>query len=159
MSVLHAFVGEENVLEVEDLIFEALENSAEGKKEVMDMVMQFEELPAHYRTEMDALDNRALARVLITGYQANTDTILFDPIPNFIFTRDIAVVVNDHVVISKAAKEARFRENLLTRFTFWHNPRFDALKEAGKGSGLAPDQCLLVLGEVVPGADVIGPGW
>jgi arginine deiminase len=49
-----------------------------------------------------------LADVLITGYLKEEDYILFDPIPNFIFTSDIAVTVNDHVIITKPGKEARF---------------------------------------------------
>lgn len=131
-QVLAQFTGAQNVMEVEDIIREALDHSAEGKKTILDMIMQFEELPTVYREELERMDHRALARVLITGYIPDTDTILFDPIPNFIFTRDIAVVVNDHVIISKAAKEARYRENLLTRFSFWHHPLFEGMREAGK---------------------------
>lgn len=132
VDVLSKFVGAENVLEVEDIIREALDNSEEGKKEVLDMIVHFEELPSSYRKELDLIDHHTLAKVLITGYLQETDTIFFDPIPNFIFTRDIAVVVNDHVVISKAAKTARYRENLLTRFSFWHHPLFDQMKTDGK---------------------------
>jgi len=131
-DILSCFVGQENVLEVEEIIRGALDNSEEGKKEVLDMIMAFEELPSVYRKELDQMEHKTLARVLITGYMPENDTIYFDPIPNFIFTRDIAVVVNDHIVITKAAKEARFRENLLTRFSIWHNPLFDAMKEPGK---------------------------
>jgi arginine deiminase len=132
VNVLSQFVGRENVLEVEEIIRQALDNSEEGKKEVLDMIMQFEELPSAYRQELDRIDNSALAKVLITGYLPDTDTILFDPIPNFIFTRDIAVVLNDHVIITKAAKEARYRENLLTRFSFWHHPMFSDMKDNGR---------------------------
>ncbi|HLF65496.1 MAG TPA: arginine deiminase family protein [Saprospiraceae bacterium] len=132
VQVLWQFVGRENVLEVEDIIREALDHSPEGKKEILDMIMQFEELPSDYRQDLDRIGHRELAKVLISGYLPETDTILFDPIPNFIFTRDIAVVINDHVIISKAAKEARYRENLLTRFSFWHHPLFEAMKEPGK---------------------------
>jgi arginine deiminase len=131
-QVLGQFLDPGHVYEVEDIIRGALDNSEEGKKEVLDMIMAFEELPTIYRQELDAMDHKTLARVLITGYMPENDTIYFDPIPNFIFTRDIAVVVNDHIVITKAAKEARFRENLLTRFSIWHNPLFDAMKEPGK---------------------------
>ncbi|RMG84382.1 MAG: arginine deiminase, partial [Bacteroidetes bacterium] len=62
----------------------------------------------------------------------NEDFYLFDPIPNFIFTRDIAVAVNDHVVVTKAAKIARARENFLTRLIFWSHPDFAYLKAEGK---------------------------
>jgi arginine deiminase len=66
---------------------------------------------------------------LITGYCEQTDEILFDPIPNFIFTRDIAVMINDHVVITKPSKTARQRENYLARFIFWEHPMFKVLQE------------------------------
>jgi arginine deiminase len=58
--------------------------------------------------------------------------IYFDPIPNFIFTRDIAVFVHDYVIITKAAKSARFRENLLTRFIFAAHPMFSDTNAQGK---------------------------
>ena len=49
------------------------------------------------------------------------------PSQNFIFTRDIAVTINDHILITKAAKSARFRENLLTRFIIHAHPLFQDL--------------------------------
>lgn len=131
-SVLKQFVGEENVLEVETLIFEALEASPEGREILIRKITDFEELPKIFSEELAQLPNEQLAQTLISGYSKATDTILFDPIPNFIFTRDIAVMINDHVVITKAAKEARHRENLLTRFLFWRHPMFEAMKNDDK---------------------------
>lgn len=131
-SVLTAFLGEGNVLETETLICEALADSQEGKEEIIDLICTFEELPMVFRNEMLALPDDVLARALITGYVPDTDTILFDPVPNFIFTRDIAVVVNDHVVITKAAKDARHRENLLTRFIFWRHPMFRDVRDSNR---------------------------
>ncbi|MGB1217870.1 MAG: arginine deiminase family protein, partial [Saprospiraceae bacterium] len=78
------------------------------------------------------LSNEELKDTLVTGYCPSTDSIMFDPIPNFIFTRDIAVTVNDHVIVTRAAKEARYRENFLTRFIFWAHPNYAAMHEAGK---------------------------
>jgi arginine deiminase len=131
-DVLAAFLGAEHVIDFEAIIRGALDHSEEGKQEILDKVMEFEELPGIYRSELETLDHRTLARVLMTGYLPDNDTIYFDPVPNFIFTRDIAVVVNDHIIITKAAKEARHRENLLTRFGIWHHPLFEAQKEKGK---------------------------
>jgi arginine deiminase len=48
------------------------------------------------------------------------------------FTRDIAVTIKDHILITKAAKEARFRENLLSRFIFNNHPIFKETKEADR---------------------------
>jgi len=128
-KILNAFLGEENVLETQQLIFEALENDSKGKNEILDTIIDFEELPKSYKAQLDNMSNKYLAEVLITGYDEKNDHILFDPIPNFIFTRDIAITVNDHVIITKAAKEARARENYLTRFIFWSHPIFKDLKD------------------------------
>ncbi len=132
VNVLRQFVGNDNVLEVENLICEALDYSPEGREKLIRLISDFEELPKVFSTELTALPNEELAKTIISGYCPSTDTILFDPIPNFIFTRDIAVMVNDHVVITKAAKEARFRENLLTRFMFRRHPMFEKLKSEKK---------------------------
>jgi arginine deiminase len=130
--VLHSFMGKENVLETRELIHEALDADGDTKVELIDLIVNYEELPATARSLLLELPHDVLSEVLITGYFAEQDHILFDPIPNFIFTRDIAVVVNDHVVVTKAAKEARFRENFLTRFIFWSHPLFRPIREAGK---------------------------
>ena len=131
-DVLKAFLGDENVLEVEDLLMETLGYDAEAKAEMVDKIVDFEEIPSSFKKELLALNDRDLAEVLISGYNKHSDHILFDPIPNFIFTRDIAAVVNDHVIITKAAKEARFRENFLTRCIFWAHPIFRKLRNENR---------------------------
>jgi len=128
-SVLEAFLGPGNVLEIQDLVLESLKADPGAKAHLMEYIASFEELPKDYVAELLAMDDERLAGVLISGHDPETDYIYFDPVPNLIFTRDIAVVVNGHIVITKAAKEARFRENLLSRFIFWYHPSFQHLKE------------------------------
>ncbi len=131
-SILKAFIGEENVLQTRQLLIEALQSGDESRKEMIHLIVDYEELPTSYEDMLLDLDDEKLAEVLISGYYADDDRVLFDPIPNFIFTRDIAVTVNDHVVVTKAAKEARFRENFLTRFICWAHPIFARLREEGR---------------------------
>ena len=131
-AVLRAFLGDENVLESHQLLLESLQDDRETREEVIRMIIDYEELPKSYIQLLSDLPDEKLARTLITGYLEDDDHILLDPIPNFIFTRDLAVVVNDHVVITKASKMARFRENFLTRFICWSHPIFKGLREAGK---------------------------
>ena len=131
-DVLKAFVGPGNVLEVEELLAETMSFDQEAKEEMVDKVIEFEELPHALKKEMMALSDQDLAELLISGYNKHNGHILFDPIPNFIFTRDIAAVVNDHVIITKAAKEARYRENFLTRCIFWAHPIFRTLRDEGR---------------------------
>ena len=128
-SILSHFIGREYVLEVRDLILESFKADPKAKEHFMGYIANFEELPAKFVEELNAMDDERLTQVLITGHDAPSDCIYFDPVPNLIFTRDIAVVVNDHIVITKAAKEARYRENLLSRFIFWYHPLFQHLKE------------------------------
>ncbi len=131
-DVLRAFIGKANVLETRNLLIEALQAGDESRQEMIKLIVDYEELPSSYGDMLLNLDNETLADVLITGYFAENDHVLFDPIPNFIFTRDIAVTVNDHLVITKAAKEARFRENFLTRFICYAHPIFQKMHREGK---------------------------
>ena len=103
-DVLDEFVGQDNVHEAEKLILEALNADATKREELINRAVQYEELPSSDADALKAMDNETLTQVLVTGYQQEDDHIYFDPIPNFIFTRDIAVAVNDHVIITKAAK-------------------------------------------------------
>lgn len=131
-DLLRRFIGSENVLEIAQLFREALDHDQEAKREMLDMIVGWEELPPSYADDLEKLPHDELTDTLITGYWAAEDHVLFDPIPNFIFTRDVAVTVNDHIIITKAAKQARFRENFLTRFVMWAHPIFRPLREAGR---------------------------
>jgi Arginine deiminase len=130
-KVLRAFVGKNNVLEVRDLLAESC-RLEESRYEVIHKIVDFEELPYSFIPRLSSLSPEQLADTLITGYLEPEDRILFDPIPNLIFTRDIAVTVKEHVIITKAAKSARFRENFLTRLIFSSHPVFQRLKADGK---------------------------
>ncbi|HRI00226.1 MAG TPA: arginine deiminase family protein [Saprospiraceae bacterium] len=131
-KVLETFLGKDNVLETEDLIKVGLDANPDIKLEVIQLIKEFEELPNEYVKLLLNMDHTSLAEVLITGYYREESLILFDPIPNFIFTRDIALTINDHVVITKANKYVRHRENLLTRFIFHAHPYFKHLAEENK---------------------------
>ena len=125
--LLRRFLGNDGVLEMADLLAESIAASPEATHEVLDMIIGWEELPKSYLAQLEALSPSELTDVLITGYMPQADRRLFDPIPNFIFTRDIAVTINDHLLITKAAKDARSRENFLTRLVIFAHPLFREL--------------------------------
>jgi arginine deiminase len=131
-GILRCFLGDDNVLETRELLAGAIAADLKTKEWVIHEIVDYEELPKSLEAKLMALPDDELADVLITGYLPSENHILFDPIPNFIFTRDIAVTVNDHVIITKPGKEARFRENYLARFIFWSHPIFAHLKEQGR---------------------------
>ena len=64
-----------------------------------------------------------LAKILISGSLPDK-SMLFAPLPNFIFTRDIGIVINDHILLNKPAKQARTREALLAQYIFFNHPIF-----------------------------------
>ena len=130
-KTLEYCIGAENVLETEQLLEESL-HDVNMRNELINKVLEFEELPSSYSEYFSGLSPKQLANVLITGYLKEESHVFFDPIPNFIFTRDIAVTIKDHVIITKAAKEARQRENLLTRFIFVNHRLFEGMLADGK---------------------------
>ncbi|MCB0514796.1 MAG: arginine deiminase family protein [Chitinophagales bacterium] len=75
-----------------------------------------------------------LARVLITGFikwipneegkrNGKREMLrqLFPPIPNFIFTRDICIVVNDHLLLSKLSNNIRQRESIIIKYIAYYH--------------------------------------
>ena len=78
-----------------------------------------------YETQqfLQELDPVQLAKTFITGAM-DDDHLLFAPIPNFIFTRDIGIVINSYVLLNKPAKKARTREALLAKYIFFNHPLF-----------------------------------
>jgi len=79
-----------------------------------------------YQDEKDLQEYSAveLAKTFISG-TANDKQLLFAPIPNFIFTRDIGITIKDHVLLNKPAKKARTREALLAKYIFFNHPLFN----------------------------------
>ncbi|MBK9272447.1 MAG: arginine deiminase [Saprospiraceae bacterium] len=131
-KILGFLIGSENVLETEVLIRESLDASMDLKAELILKIKEWEELPKAWVDELNNMDHVELAKVLISGYDSKGDKIYFDPIPNFIFTRDIGLAIKDHIVITKAAKSVRHRENLLTRFFLYAHPLFAHLNLENK---------------------------
>ncbi len=64
-----------------------------------------------------------LSTVLVSGSMPEGESI-FSPIPNLIFTRDVGIVINNHILLNKPAKDARARETLLARYVFFNHPLF-----------------------------------
>lgn len=52
--------------------------------------------------------------------------ITMQPVPNLMFTRDLAAVVHDHIIMSFAATAARTRESIIINVVLNHHPLFSA---------------------------------
>lgn len=68
-------------------------------------------------------EEHELSKIFITGAMPNGEMI-FPPLPNLIFTRDLGIVINDHILLNKPAKKARSREAMLVKYIFFNHPFF-----------------------------------
>ncbi|MBP3192846.1 arginine deiminase family protein [Natronogracilivirga saccharolytica] len=105
------------------------------------------------RSELLDLDAAGLLELIVTGMTASLPKLTLDPAPNMLFTRDLASVVNDRIILSRAAKPARVREFLLMETIARFHPLFDSLKKniihIGKQDSVEGGDILVASEEVV----------
>ena len=116
------FYRSEKVVELQWLLADILTNH-EIKLKLVASVCAIEGCSYDTQKELQQLDSVQLAKTFISGSMDN-DRMLFAPIPNFIFTRDIGIVINHYVLLNKPAKKARTREALLAKYIFFNHPLF-----------------------------------
>lgn len=118
------FIDSKNVVEVQVLLAEVLEDTL-ARIEIVASVCSIE--GCDYKTQkelMEEPESHNLAKTLITGLIRRPhaeDEFLFPPIPNFLFTRDLGVVLGDRLILSKASKSARMRESLLFKYIAYYS--------------------------------------
>ena len=138
-KVLAAFLGDENVIEFQTLLRDLL--SQEDKKlSLIKLVATFEELDPEMEQKLSQLKSKRLAKVLTTGRLKGIAESLFPPLPNFIFTRDIGVMINDHLLTCLADKAPRKRESILAWFVFHNHPLFQSFQNENKFIDLSEDE-------------------
>jgi arginine deiminase len=122
-----SFFRSDKVIELEWLLAEILEDH-EIKLKLVASVCAVENCSYNTQTQLLDLPPARLSKVMISGTLAG-DNLLFPPIPNFIFTRDIGIVINQYVLLNRPAKKARTREALLAKYIFFNHPLFAAYKD------------------------------
>ena len=120
------YFNSEKVIEFQKLLTDLLANSA-IKTQLIAAAVAVEGCSQRVQTMLMAMPDQELANILITG-STKAKELLFPPIPNLIFTRDIGIVVNDHLLLNKPARLARTREALLAKYIFFNHPIFGNLK-------------------------------
>ncbi len=116
------FFYSENVIELQWLLADIL-NDYEIKLKLVSSICAIENCSYETQQQLHGLDAKLLAKVFITG-SMDDDNMLFPPIPNFIFTRDIGIVINKYILLNKPARKARIREALLAKYIFFNHPFF-----------------------------------
>ncbi|WP_442592225.1 arginine deiminase family protein [Pedobacter sp. AW31-3R] len=115
------------VIEVQNLLADILEDKLIRNKLVAS-VCAIEGCTYKLQLQLANTHPKELAKIFISGSLEN-DLMIFAPIPNLIFTRDVGITINNHILLNKPAKKARSRETLLMRYIFFNHPIFSAYTE------------------------------
>jgi arginine deiminase len=154
-EALSIFTGKDNLVDAQNLLADILE-FPDVRKKLLDITFQLERLNDNSLKEISSLDSDLLASILITGTTGTKN--IFNPLPNLIFTRDIGIVINDHLLIGLASKDARKRESLIANFIFTYHPIFKELFDTDKLIDLSKGGQTLLNGQEnlsVEGGDVM----
>jgi len=117
------FHASTKVIEIQSLLSDILQDKGIREK-LTASVCAIENCTYGLQQTLTDTDPIELAKVLISGSMTGQDKMIFAPIPNFIFSRDIGIAINDHILINKPAKQARARETLLMRYILFNHPLF-----------------------------------
>lgn len=118
------------VIEIVDLILEVFQQEDARNYFVEQLVKEFPEENLHViQKELNRLDADDLLAFVVQGYIKNSKGFTLNPSPNLLFTRDLAAVVGNSILISRAAKKARLRESLLMETLVHFHPLFESVRE------------------------------
>jgi len=121
------FHHSDKVIEIQSLLADILENTI-VKNNLVAAVCAIE--GCNYRLQQQLVNKEPikLAKIVLSG-SLDDEHMIFAPIPNLIFTRDLGVVINNHILLNKPAKKARSRESLIMRYIFFNHPLFAAYQQ------------------------------
>jgi arginine deiminase len=115
------YFNSSKVLDAQHLLEEILKDE-KVKLRLIAAVCSYEESSLQIQQKLESIaDTALLAKILITGVLpaeengSREDQFIFPPIPNFIFTRDIGIMIKDHILLSRMATTVRKRESLITK--------------------------------------------
>lgn len=114
------------VIEVQSLLADILENYT-VKTSLVAAVCAIE--GCNYQLQQTLLNQNPvkLAKIVLSG-SLDDEHMIFAPIPNLIFTRDLGVVINNFILLNKPAKKARSRESMIMRYIFFNHSLFEDVR-------------------------------
>ena len=144
----------DHVFEITDLAYDVLEH-ADARRFFIDEL--------HYaqpgisinllRDKLLDLDTSSLLEFIVSGKTDRLQNISLHPAPNLLFTRDLAALVNDRIILSRAAMAARTREFLLMETIVRFHPMLESLSDKiihiGKQDSVEGGDILVASPEVV----------
>ncbi|QQL50907.1 arginine deiminase family protein [Mucilaginibacter ginkgonis] len=122
-----AFHASYKVIEMQLLLSQILED-ADIRTKLVAAVCAIENCNYRLQEQLNSTEPVELAKIFISGSIDDANHMIFAPIPNLIFSRDIGIIIGKHILINKPAKKARARETLLARYIFFNHPMFAAYR-------------------------------
>ena len=134
-KVIKYFIGEDNCIEFTTLLIDILKDN-NIKKTLLNECLELEK--SLYNTQhsstiisdLQSMNASEILYILLTGEKehGSKEKIFQNPIPNLIFTRDIAAVIGQTILITWGCRIARKRENILSKYIFNHHHIFQGIK-------------------------------
>jgi len=121
------FHASDKVVELQWLLAQVLENN-DVKIQMIASVCALEACTYDTQLQLMNFTPIQLSKVFISGTH-NDNQMLFPPIPNFIFTRDIGITINEHILLNRPATLARTREALIVKYIIFHHPYFETYRK------------------------------
>ncbi len=121
------FYTSDKVIEIQTLLADILEDE-DIRNKLTASVCAIESCNYRMQQKLTDTDPVELAKIFISGSLDNNEMI-FAPIPNLIFSRDIGITINNYLLLNKPAKKARSRETLLARYIFFNHPMFSGYRD------------------------------
>ena len=118
------------VLEIVDLFKDSIQQEDARAFFIEQLIREFpEENLSVIEKQLLDLDAQQLLEFSTQGVLPKGNKFSLLPSPNLLFTRDLAAVVDDTILISRAATRTRLRESLMMETLVHFNPLFDSVRE------------------------------
>lgn len=149
-----AMPKEGTVYEIRDLFLECFEREEARFFFIEDLIRRLSEMNLHtIEEELLQLSPDALLQFVIEGATPAIRGFAMPPTPNLLFTRDLAAVVGDNILLSRPAKKARLREAILMETLAKYHPLFagmrDNIIQIGKQESIEGGDVLVVSDRLV----------
>jgi arginine deiminase len=116
------------VIQIGTLLRESFDEEAARWAFIEQICSVSEERNLHgFEDDLKKLSPEELYDFVLTGRSALP--IRMHPLPNLIFTRDVAAVVHDQIILSHAATAARTRESVILHVVLKHHPLFAPIRD------------------------------
>ncbi len=125
-----AMPGDGEIIEILDLAEKAFEKTEAREFFVDHLNRRAPELNINLiRNKVVDFSPREFVRFIVEGGEDPVKGFSMLPVPNLVFTRDLAAVAGERIIISRAARKARLRESVLMEAILKFHPDFESLKE------------------------------